>query len=317
MADLPIFENLVFEGGGVKGIAYAGAIIQMEECNAIKHVQRVAGTSAGAITASLLSVGYEGKEIDHLIRHTNFKSFEDGCNPFRIFSKYGLYNGNAFLKWIKSKIAVKTNDPDITFKELNALYEANKHNPKGNPYKELRVFATDLEEETIREFSHRTTPEVKIAEAVRASMSIPLFFRAWRFPDGKPDDHLYVDGGVVYNYPLTTFDPPPPNDGEVNQPNEQTLGFFLYNKHSLKIKNDLKFWQLFSYIKYLFQTLLMAQVIDFDRDPSQVERTVKIDDFGIPATDFGITPAQIQKLFLSGKAATKAYLEKKGFVCSA
>ena len=42
------FKNLVFEGGGVKGIAYAGALQVLETQNGMPDIKRVAGTSAGA-----------------------------------------------------------------------------------------------------------------------------------------------------------------------------------------------------------------------------------------------------------------------------
>ncbi|KFO67772.1 phospholipase, partial [Smithella sp. SCADC] len=45
------YRNLVFKGGGVRGIAYLGALQYLYEHNYMQHVERVAGTSAGAITA--------------------------------------------------------------------------------------------------------------------------------------------------------------------------------------------------------------------------------------------------------------------------
>jgi len=51
------FRNLVVEGGGVKGIAYAGAIGVLEDKEILPDIQRVAGTSAGATTAALLALG--------------------------------------------------------------------------------------------------------------------------------------------------------------------------------------------------------------------------------------------------------------------
>ena len=44
-------ENLVFKGGGVLGIAYAGAIESLEEKGLLKNIKRVAGTSAGSNTS--------------------------------------------------------------------------------------------------------------------------------------------------------------------------------------------------------------------------------------------------------------------------
>ena len=57
-----IFKNLVFEGGGVKGTAYGGAIYILENKNIIKNIKRVAGTSAGAITATLIALNFNSKE---------------------------------------------------------------------------------------------------------------------------------------------------------------------------------------------------------------------------------------------------------------
>lgn len=40
------FRNLVFEGGGVKGIAYVGAMNVLEKEEILKNIVRVGGTSA-------------------------------------------------------------------------------------------------------------------------------------------------------------------------------------------------------------------------------------------------------------------------------
>ena len=57
--------DLVFEGGGVKGIGLAGALATLEERE--YGPQNIAGTSAGAITAALLAAGYsaDGAARDH------------------------------------------------------------------------------------------------------------------------------------------------------------------------------------------------------------------------------------------------------------
>jgi predicted acylesterase/phospholipase RssA len=54
----------VFEGGGALGVAYAGALIALAQQGV--WFQRVAGTSAGAITAALVAAGYNAVEIDYL-----------------------------------------------------------------------------------------------------------------------------------------------------------------------------------------------------------------------------------------------------------
>ena len=45
------FKNLVFEGGGAKGIAYLGAMEVLEKKDILKNIERIGGASAGAINA--------------------------------------------------------------------------------------------------------------------------------------------------------------------------------------------------------------------------------------------------------------------------
>jgi len=66
---------LVFEGGGVKGIGFGGALQALADDG--YEIKNVAGTSAGAITAALVAAGYTAKELDGLLREMPFKDFCD------------------------------------------------------------------------------------------------------------------------------------------------------------------------------------------------------------------------------------------------
>lgn len=48
----------VFSGGGIKGLAFAGALMATEEAG-YREWHELAGTSAGAITAMALAAGYD------------------------------------------------------------------------------------------------------------------------------------------------------------------------------------------------------------------------------------------------------------------
>lgn len=61
------FRNLVLESGGVKGIAYVGALAILEEKGILPQITRVGETSAGAINAVLLGVGYTRAEMLQLL----------------------------------------------------------------------------------------------------------------------------------------------------------------------------------------------------------------------------------------------------------
>lgn len=279
-------ENLVFKGGGVLGIAYAGAIQALDDNKILENIKGVAGTSAGSIVSCLLSLRYSPAEIKDIIANTNFKDFEDHWDPLRIPTKYGLYKGDYFLNWLKNLIKDKTGNENITYAELAE-----------QGYRDLKVFATDLNEYNVKEFSKDNTPGVIVAESVRASMSIPLFFSAWKFPNNNPDDHIYVDGGTVYNFPIDAF-----------ENIDNTLGFFLDN--DLEETSNLGYDSLIHYVKDLFATLMKSQNIEFKKNRFDEQISVVVNDFGYSATDFGITKEMQTKLYDSGFSATNAYIKK-------
>jgi NTE family protein len=279
-----IIENLVFKGGGVQGIAYAGAIEALEKECILSGVKRTAGTSAGAVAAVLISLGYSSNEIVNVLGNTNFKKFQDDLNPLKLTKKYGLYRGEKLLKWVQEIIHQKTGNKDLTFAEL-----------ENQGYKTLKVFASDLNTTSLTEFSCDKTPNVKIAESIRASMSIPLFFDAWKFPDEQPNNHIYVDGGVLYNYPITAF-------GDL----DKTLGFFIDIN---ELDDGLDFNDVSSYLKHLFRTVLNAQDVDFFKTLESDTTTVIIKNKGIAITNFNLTKEQKDILYLEGKNATLNYFK--------
>lgn len=71
-------KNLIFQGGSVKGVAYAGSLEMLQESGFdMRQIKRVAGTSAGAITALLLAVGLRVDEVKNLINDFDFKVLLD------------------------------------------------------------------------------------------------------------------------------------------------------------------------------------------------------------------------------------------------
>lgn len=276
-------KNIVFEGGGVLGMAYAGAIQELENQNILHQVERVAGTSAGALMAMLVSLRYDTAKLKKVIDSTDFHQFEDHFNPLHVATHYGIYRGDFLLEFIQDLIYDVTKNNRITFKELHE-----------QGYRELKVFACNLNTTSLQEFSHQVTPDVIVAEAIRASMSIPLFFHAWQFSQGIDVKHLYVDGGTIYNYPINTYDL------------SETLGFFFQNKHDGK-DTGLRFDHPVKYVEAMFSALLKAQKIDFHQNSDQVAATVFIDTHGISSTDFKLSAEHKTLLYESGMEATKNY----------
>ena len=224
-------KNLVFEGAGVRGIAYCGAIQEMESKNMMGNIERVGGTSSGAIVALMLSLGYSGKEIENIISKTNFKKFNDGNYFFigginRINKYFGWYRGKKLEKWLGKIIEQKTGNEDISFEELHQ---------KG--FKDLYITGTSLNKQKPVIFSYESYPKMKIKDAVRISTSIPLYFEPVfidsagtiiHHPKQKHGLDVMLDGGIVENFPIHIFD-------KAN-PDPNTIGFRI--DHDGQIEND-------------------------------------------------------------------------------
>ena len=93
------FRNLVFEGGGVKGIAYVGAMQVLAERGLLNDIRRVGGTSAGAINALIFALGYDLAEQQGILRSTDFGKFMDDSFGFirdvwRLTTKFGWHRGD-------------------------------------------------------------------------------------------------------------------------------------------------------------------------------------------------------------------------------
>ena len=67
------FRNLVFEGGGVKGIAYVGTMRVLESKGILQNISRVGGTSAGAINAAMFAAGYSNNEMLKVLKKTRLQ----------------------------------------------------------------------------------------------------------------------------------------------------------------------------------------------------------------------------------------------------
>ena len=312
------FKNLVFEGGGVKGIAYGGALGELEELGILSGIKRVAGTSAGAITAVLLAVGYNHQEVSDIVAKTNFNDFADDSTGVvrdadRFISDFGWHKGHFFRKWIGNLVRRKTGKKDLTFQQLKDL----------DGTLDLYLVATNLSDQMSEIFSFEHSPDVEIRDAARMSMSIPLYFKCVRY--GKDRD-IMVDGGVAWNYPLNIFDHESyldkPANGEVVEYNQnegyvfnhETLGFRV---DSLKeIEFNQSNWtnvpqDIDNILNYAMALVGFMHSIANKKHLHQNDwdRTIFIDSMDVATTDFDLSENKINSLIENGKYGVKNYFK--------
>lgn len=324
------FRNLVFEGGGVKGIAYIGAMQILEQRGHLAGIKRVGGTSAGAINALLFSLGYSIPEQRDILNSTDFKKFMD--NSFgiirdvnRLIKKFGWNRGDYFLGWIEELIQEKMGEKKATFKDLK---------DSGRP--DLYVTGTNLSTEYAEVFSAERHQNMALADAVRISMSIPLFFAAIRY--SKRDD-VYVDGGVIINYPVKLFDREKYIDME-NEPeaarrveyyNRENAAFLLdkpgkspyvYNRQTLGMRLDTeeeialfrygepvkgaKIDDFFEYAKALISSMMRVQE-NMHLHSDDWQRTLYINTLDVQTTDFNLSKDKKTALIKEGIKGAERY----------
>lgn len=322
-AQSPPYRNLVMEGGGIKGIAYGGALAELESRGVLQSITRVAGTSAGAIQAALFALGYNAEEITEIIHNTPIESFNDDGffirGTRRLLKKFGWYKGDAFHLKMLELIAQRTGNPNLTFAELHSL--ANTY-----PFRDLYVTGANLSQQRIEIFSHETFPNMRIADAVRISMSIPLFYEAiWLddqgrvWEEGCSSCQLFVDGGLLMNYPVEVFDRPEYIRNQYGKSdkifNVETIGLRL--ERCDQIDYDLNQNQNIaprtiqdfgSYMSALSGLLMRNVAPPHPRDP---ERTIYINDMGFSSMPRKVPAEEKEMLLNSGRQAVLEFFALK------
>jgi NTE family protein len=310
--------DAVFEGGGVKGIGLVGAVSEIEKAG--YEFENLAGTSAGAIVAALIAVGYKADEIKKEMERLNYNDFKDEglLDKLGIIGKglsigfeYGIYEGEYFEAWLENLLQVKGK---TTFGHIKTDYPEEKYKYK------LQVIAADITDRKLlllprdlKDFGY-DPEQFSISRAVRMSMSIPVFFEPVQLRDNSGRTHFIVDGGVLSNYPIWLLD-----DG-TSDPAWPTFGFKLIepDKRSLKKTDRNPINNPISFLKAIMGTMMDAHdSYHISNSKGDYDRTIGIPtvvningiDMEIKTTDFDITQDESQALFNNGVEAAKKFVE--------
>lgn len=217
--------NVVLSGSGALYPIHAGGLHAL-----IDHhfdISQIAGVSGGSIIAAAVASGYKpGPELNQLILNTM-----PGPNglidvAFCPLMGWGLIKGKRIEKELNRYM-------EPTFGELNIptrVYAVNVDEKAEFPSNLYTVFGTE------------ETPETSVAAAVRASMSIPGIFQPKTI-----DGHKYVDGGLVANFPVHSFQ-------DISEPGQPTIGFHLRGEQGIEPVDSLP-----SYVSNM-ASIMMANI---------------------------------------------------------
>jgi NTE family protein len=324
-ADGHIYADGVFEGGGVRGIAFLGAL----RCCADLGLRwrKLAGTSAGAITAAFMAANFSIDELEQILGTMDYKSLflakktsplilngnpaDDLQFPWwmvlclAISGQNGQYSLQFFQSWLREKLA------SVGVRTFADVKDCGRD-------KELKVVVSDvtrgqmlvLPEDLARQYQPDEptlmeqlglgqADELSVAEAVRLSLSIPLFFEP-----GQLGSSAIVDGGVLSNFPLWIYDVKPPGMSK-KRPRWFTFGFRFVDE-ALNRKYNVK--GPLSLMSATIRTMAVARDRYHLREADS-NRVIEIDvsEAKVGTTDFNLSSEKRLLLYLLGYKYTKEF----------
>lgn len=192
--------GLVLSGGGAKGLAHIGVLKALEENNI--PIDYITGTSMGGIVGAMYAAGYSPKQIEEIALSTDFQDWVGG----KYKSDYSFYFQKSSLNAsiLTAKLSADTslrlsfrpnlvNDIPLNFAllELFSQASATAKDNFNNLFVPYRCMVSDvLSQKSI------TVKKGSLAEAVRATMTVPLVYRPI-----KLDNKYVFDGGLYNNFP--------------------------------------------------------------------------------------------------------------------
>jgi NTE family protein len=313
--------DLVLSGGGVKGIGLVGAVVALMEAG--YRAQRVSGTSAGSIVGAVVAAASMGnqlgpEEVKELALQLDYHKFTDPGLLERvpvlgpssaILRGTGIYKGDYAHDWVRSQLE---NLGVRTFGDL-AIRDDNL--PAEQRYK-LAVTVADVTTGQLvrlpwdyRRVYGLDPDEQSVADAVRASMSIPFFFRPVTLTGSTGLTSTLVDGGILSNFPIDSLDR---TDGR--RPRWPSFGVTVLpnlpegNDKVIPALAPIRLLGPPHLLESVITTVLVGRDQAYLSEPWVNARTIRVDSTDVGFLDFEISDNEIEALYVKGYAAAEKFL---------
>jgi len=202
--------GLALGSGGARGLSHIGVIKILKENNI--PIDFIAGSSIGALVGGFYASGISIEEIEKIALDTNWRQIFSLIDFS--FSKSGLVEGEKVKKFIKDNIK------NLDFKDCKIPFSS---------------VATDIKNGNAVVFNSG-----EMGTAIRASISVPLFFKPV-----KIGDKLLYDGGlsqpvpvsIVRNMGADIIIAVNVNDGYLDKVKDGDHSFYTITQNSIRIMN--------------------------------------------------------------------------------
>jgi predicted acylesterase/phospholipase RssA len=184
-------RHVVFSGGGQRGFAYVGALLALQQRGVrLDRLLGAGGTSIGALFALLTCVGYSPQEMEKMVYGVEVSQLID-FNLSTLLREFGLDDGTKVRGYMETLLRKKELDTRTTFAQLRELKQ-----------KHLLMVGCNIHDYSEYRMDWESTPDMPIVDACAISMALPLMFAPTKHEGG-----LYIDGGLVNNFPMQYFSP--------------------------------------------------------------------------------------------------------------
>jgi predicted acylesterase/phospholipase RssA len=218
-------HNLVLSGGGLRGYSYMALLKIIEENPKMFKIKKIAATSVGSIFAVLIAMCVSYDELYEKAIEKDINDFQHIKldNILKFMERFGVDDGSLFINFIAFFVSNKLGNTEITLKETYDITGV-----------ELYITGTCLNTKDSIYFSHNNYPDMPLLLAIRISISIPFYFIPIYY-----ENKLFVDGGVVDNFPVQLF------ENEM----EHTLGIYLQDNRA--ISDNIHNFEDYAYKLYI------------------------------------------------------------------
>ena len=309
--------DLVLSGGGVKFIGLVGAIVALMDAG--YSIKRVSGVSAGSVVAAILAAASNdgqltGEEVKELAFSVPLHTWRDaGPVPYLgavwgLVKETSLFRGDAAYDWIRCELknlgvtcfgdVVVDEDPldERCYKLVVTVADLTAAQLVRLPWDYRRLYGLDPDEQLV-------------ADAVRASMAIPFFYRPVKLTAAGGATSTLVDGGVLSNFPIDTFDRP---DGK--PPRWPTFGITVLPRPTeglgavMPALKPLRLFEQTALLESLLTTMLVGHDQTHLSKPWVSSRAILVESTNVGVLDFDAPRGRLEELYDHGYAAAQLFL---------
>jgi predicted acylesterase/phospholipase RssA len=199
---MPI-KHLVIAGGGPMGLCFLGALEYLNKENfwSIENIESIYATSIGTIIGAFICLKYDWETLNKYIIdrpwHEAFKL--TGKQIFEAYNKKGLFDKKLAEIIFSPLLKAKDLELNITLKEFYDFSKIDFH-----------LYTFELNKFETLDLSYKTHPDLSLLQALTMSCGLPGLFMPVFMDNG-----CYIDGGVMWNYPINYCLSEHPNEEEI------------------------------------------------------------------------------------------------------